>query len=390
MARKNSRRESGSGSIRQRDNGTWEARYTVGYDPETGKQIRRSIYGKSQKEVSTKLRQITNEIDTGTYTAPCDIKFGSWLDTWLAEYLVGRSPLTVSAYEGNCRNYIKPALGNVRLDAITPVMVQKLINSLSAQNLSAKTVKNVHGVIHRAFEQAIRIGYLRNNPASVCNLPKVVKPHVKPLSDSQITAFIHKLYETEHPFIILYLVTLFTGMRQGEVLGLSWDDVDFERGTISIHQQLRKLKGQGNGYELARPKDGDSRLIKPAAAVMDLLRQQQQRQYDMMKIADCAWHNPDNLVFTNEMGGHLVHVTVYKAYKSIMKEIGIPNTRFHDLRHTFAVVSLENGDDVKTVQENLGHATASFTLDVYGHVNDRMRKESAERMDSFIHSISEF
>ena len=142
--------------------------------------------------------------------------------------------------------------------------------------------------------------------------------------------------------------------------------------------------------DLARPKDGDSRLIKPAAAVMDLLRQQQQRQCNMMKIADCAWHNPDNLVFTNEMGGHLVHVTVYKAYKSIMKEIGIPNTRFHDLRHTFAVVSLENGDDVKTVQENLGHATASFTLDVYGHVNDRMRKESAERMDSFIHSISEF
>lgn len=108
----------------------------------------------------------------------------------------------------------------------------------------------------------------------------------------------------------------------------------------------------------------------------------------MTEIADCAWDNADHLVFTNDFGGHLVHVTVYKAFKTLAVKLGMPERRFHDLRHTFAVISLENGDDIKTVQHNLGHATASFTLDVYGHVSDRMRRESAARMERFIEQIS--
>ena len=121
---------------------------------------------------------------------------------------------------------------------------------------------------------------------------------------------------------------------------------------------------------------------------MSVLKKQQQLQSRMKVLADCAWDNADNLIFTNEFGGHLVHVTVYKAFKEIVTKLGMPDRRFHDLRHTFAVISLENGDDVKTVQQNLGHSTASFTLDVYGHVSDRMRKESAARMDQFINNVS--
>ncbi len=266
-------------------------------------------------------------------------------------------------------------------------MIQKFVNGLSQQGLSPKTVKNIHGVIHRALEQAVRVGYLRTNPATVCNLPKIVKPKITPFTDEQITDLISELRATNHKFATLYIVTLFTGMRQGEVLGLSWDDVDFYRGTILVRRQLRKLKGRGNGYEFAQPKDGDSRIIKPAASVMELLRRQRKRQEEMKRAADCMWNNADNLVFTNEFGGHLAHVTVYKAFKSVVTKLGIPSSRFHDLRHTFVVVSLENGDDVKTVQENLGHATASFTLDVYGHVNDRMCNESSERMENFINGI---
>ena len=387
MAKKQSRRESGSGSVRQRKDGLWEGRYTNGFDPKTGKLIRRSIYGKTQREVAVKLREVTHSIDIGTYTSPCQIKFEDWLDTWLSEYMTGRSPLTISAYESNCRNYIKPVLGKSRLDAITPVMMQKFINGLCHLNLSPKTIKNIHGVVHRALEQAVRIGYLNTNPANVCNLPKAVKPSLQPLTSEQISAFVDELTKTSHPFANLYLVTLFTGLRQGEVLGLSWDDIDFSRGTILIRKQLRKLKGRGNGYEFAAPKDNEPRLIQPADFVMNVLRKQKLQQDEMKKIADCAWNNEYNLVFTNDFGEHLVHVTVYKAFKSIAVKLGMKDRRFHDLRHTFAVISIENGDDIKTVQQNLGHSTASFTLDVYGHVSDRMRKESAERMDKFISNL---
>lgn len=388
MSRKSTRREAGSGNIRQRKDGSWEGRYTNGFDPKTGKQLRRSIYGKSQREVAAKLRQVTHEIDTGTYTAPCQLKFGDWMDTWLSEYLIGLSPLTVSSYESNCRNYIRPSLGQARLDSISPVMLQKFINGLAGQGLSPKTIKNIHGVLHRALEQAVRIGYLRTNPATICNLPKAVKPPIQPLTNEQVAALMSELESSQHPFGNLYLLTLFTGMRQGEVLGLQWDDVDFSKGTILISRQLRKLKGRGNGYEFAAPKDSEYRLIQPSGFVMSVLKKQQQLQSRMKVLADCAWDNSDNLIFTNEFGGHLVHVTVYKAFKEIVTKLGMPDRRFHDLRHTFAVISLENGDDVKTVQQNLGHSTASFTLDVYGHVSDRMRKESAARMDQFINNVA--
>lgn len=316
------------------------------------------------------------------------MKFSEWLDIWLEEYLTGRSPLTVSSYRDSCKNHIKPFLGRYRLDAITPVLVQKFVNKMLAQGLAAKTVKKIHGVLHRALQQAVLIGYLRTNPADVCNLPKARRAPVKPLSDEQIAALMNALDQSGHPYADLYIVTLFTGMRQGEVLGLGWEDVDFRSGTILVHRQLRRLKERGAGYDYAEPKDHASRVIKPAPSVMTLLKRHRIHQSELQLAAGPAWSNPMNLVFTNEFGGHLVHGTVYRQFKRIIAELGFPDFRFHDLRHTYAVVSLENGDDIKTVQENLGHATAAFTFDVYGHVNERMRKESSDRMEKFIHQVS--
>lgn len=385
---KKTRSAAGNGTIRKRKDGTWEGRYTAGTDPKTGRQIRRSIYGKTQKAVRERLRQITTDVDTGAYVAPCAMKFSEWLDIWLEEYLTGRSPLTVSSYESYARNHIKPALGAIRLDHITPVHIQKFINALTKTALSPKTVKNIHGIIHRCLQQAVLIGYLRDNPADVCNLPKIPRSHIQPLSDEQIAAMIHQLQSYPCPYATLYFVTLFTGMRQGEALGLSWADIDFSRSTIHIRRQLRKLRKKGAGYEFAVPKDNDSRLIRPADAVMLFLRKHRAEQKRQQLAAGPLWSNSEDLVFTNEFGNHLAHITVYKKFKGLAADLGFPACRFHDLRHTYAVVSLENGDDIKTVQENLGHATAAFTLDVYGHVTDRMRKESSDRMERFIHQVS--
>lgn len=390
MAKNNNRNAQGAGSIRQRPDGRWEARYTVGRDSGTGKQIQRSIYGKTQKEVLKKLQQVSVDIENGVYIEPEKLTVSQWLDIWLDEYTGNLKPLTITSYKAQCNNHIKPGIGAVKLSTLTPAAIQKMYNKLHKENgLSAKTVKNIHGVLHKALEQAVKIGYLRFNPASNCTLPRVYKKEIKPLDDEMIKAFM-KAVEVDR-FKTLYIVTLFTGMRQGEVLGLCWNCVDFENGTIIINKQLQREMTKGAKYYFAPLKNDKARIITPAPFVMKQLRELKSTQTAQRLQAGQTWGMNDeinnDLVFTDELGCHLAHRTVYKHYKAIVKSIGIPEARFHDLRHTFAVTALQNGDDIKTVQETLGHHTAAFTLDVYGHVSERMKKESAERMEQFIKSI---
>lgn len=390
MPRKsNTRAAQGSGTIRQRKNGRWEARYTVGRDPGTGKQIQRSVYGDTQQEVRKKLAQLTAALDAGTYKEPCRMTVGQWLDIWTAEYLGGVKPATAFLYEQQVRLYLKPALGAVKLEALTAPAIQRLYNALgkgkgARRALSPKSIKNIHGILHKALQQAVAVGYLRFNPADNCTLPRIERKEIQPLNDQQIGAFLKAIDGHRHE--LLYKVALFTGMREGELLGLAWTCVDFEHGTITIEQQLRREQKKGGGYYITTPKNGKPRIINPAPWVMQLLRKQRARQSELRLKAGPAWID-SGMVFTNEMGGYLSRGTVYDCFKRIMEQIGIPDKRFHDLRHTFAVASLRAGDDIKTVQGNLGHHTAAFTLDVYGHVTEQMRQDSAQRMEGYIQDV---
>ena len=218
----------------------------------------------------------------------------------------------------------------------------------------------------------------------VCKLPRIEKKELRPLDEVQIAAFLEAI--KGHPFETLYTVTLFTGMREGEVLGLRWDCVDFESGTILIDKQLQQEKKAGGQYVFASLKTGKTRTITPAPWVMQMLKAHRVRQTEDRLRAGPVWSDT-GLVFTNELGEHLVFSTVYKNFKAIVASIGCPDVRFHDLRHSYAVASIRAGDDIKTVQGNLGHATAAFTLDVYGHVTDQMKRASAERMEGFIKDV---
>lgn len=276
------RNANGNGTIRKKTvikNGKeytyWEARYTEGYDPGTGKQIQRSITGKTQKEVAQRLKAATAAIDAGTYTAPNKMTMGQWLDIWTADYLGGVKPRTVESYLCQIKNHIRPELGAIRLDALNPHTVQRFYNSLgegteSRPGLSPKSIKIVHGVLHKAMEQAVALGYLQSNPADKCTLPKVVRKELNPLDETEITRFMDAI--KGHRFELVFLVTLFTGMRQGEVLGLAWDCVDFDRGTISIRRQLQKATDGTGEYRLLSPKNGKGRTITPAPFVMELLQ----------------------------------------------------------------------------------------------------------------------
>lgn len=189
-------------------------------------------------------------------------------------------------------------------------------------------------------------------------------------------------------FEALLTVALFTGMREGEVLGLTWDCVDFNAGTITICKQaLLHLRDAGGVFQLGSTKNGKSRTITPAPSIMSLLRQHKSAQAALRLRAGNIWGNTE-LVFTDEIGQPLTKSTVYRAFKKAAAEIGRPDARFHDLRHTYAVAALHSGDDIKTVQTNLGHATAAFTLDVYGHTTPQMKQESAARMENLIKALA--
>ena len=412
------KRAANEGSIRKKTvtkNGQqytyWEARITTGRDPGTGRQIQRSFTGKTQKEVREKMQTARRLIEDNQYREPTRLTLSEWLDIWLDTYKTDIKPRTLDSYRTTINTHIKPALGALRLQEITVDNIQTFCTNLSRSTrqvpkkddsgklikkdgktvyenvpLSAKTVKNTYGVLRGALEQAKQSKHIAYNPAEAATPPKVERAEIKPLDSEAIGDFLNAI--KGHPFENVYTVALFTGMREGEVLGLTWDCIDFDAGTITVRQQLQKERGGNGTYHLVKTKNNKSRRITPATFVMNTLRKQRRQQIEKRFAAYDMWDNHMDLVFTNELGRNLSAQTVYLHFKKIAESIGRPDARFHDLRHSYAVAALRSGDDIKTVQGNLGHATAAFTLDVYSHVTAEMQRESAERMERFIDSVS--
>lgn len=377
MKQRNAR---GGGSVRQRPDGTWEARCTI-----DGK--RRSFYGERQADALKAMRAAQKSGDDGTYFEPKKVQLSQWLDLWLEEYIKPSSkPLTYTTYQSRIETHIKPALGRIKLTALNATHIQAFYNDLlRGKQLHPKTIKNIHGILHKALDQALKLRYIGLNAADACTLPRVEKKEIRPLSEGEIAAFLEVIQED--PLRDLFTVALFTGMREGEICGLPWSAVDFRKGTITVKQQLCKEKIKGGKHYVAPTKNDKSRTLTPAPFVLEILRRIKREQLGAALALGDAWANEFDLVFTDNAGHYVVPQTALKHFKAAAYKIDRPDARFHDLRHTYAVTALQEGDDVKTVQQNLGHATASFTLDVYGHVSEKMKKESAARMQSYFEKI---
>lgn len=389
MPRKsNTRSAQGSGTIRQRKDGRWEARYTVGRDPGTGKQVQRSVYGATQQEVRKKLAQAVASLDNGDYFEPSKMTLARWVEIWLQEYTGDKKYLTVKHYKAQCKTHIVPSLGAVKLAELTTPQIQAFYNRLLRDGMAPKSVRNIHGILTKCLSTAVSVEYIRDNPASRATLPRVEKKEIHPLTDEQVKDFLHA--STGDEYEILLKVILFTGLRESEAIGLTWD----KAGTVKVCKQLQKRPLADGGFTFAPLKNDKTRILRPAPFVMELLERRKREQAAQRLKAGELWEGwqtaeeqKSALVFTTAAGGNLSPQTVYNHYKKLAVQIGAPDSRVHDLRHTFAVLSLQNGDDVKTVQGNLGHATAAFTLDVYGHVSERMKEDSAARMQKYITNL---
>ena len=370
----------GAGSIRQRSDGLWEARYCVGTDPGTGKPIRKSVYGKTQKEVRQRLTEITRQLDTNCYVDQDKRPLGLYLDSWMSEYVEPvRTPYTIVTYRGVIRNHLKPNLGAVRLCDLTTDQVQKMVRKLVNAGKAPKTIKNTMTVLNSALEQAVKEQVILRNPAKYAKLPSVQAPEIKTLSVEEIAAFMDAAEGCQ--YYAPLMCCLFLGLREGEALGLAWEHIDFENGKALICQQLQKEKtAHGAFYIKHSTKTGQSRTLDLPDFLMDILKEEQHRQTLARIAAGPAWGNEWGLCFTDALGGCINPHTLWANFKRIAKSIGLPDARVHDLRHTNATLALVNGVDLKTVQANLGHSTASFTLQRYVHATEQARRAAADQM----------
>lgn len=389
MAKKKKKRgPSGSGSIRKRKDGTWEGRYT--YTDEYGVRKRASVYASTQAECQKKLNAALAAADKHEQIEkPSQITLADWFSIWLKDYCRNVRPETREEYRRKAEKHIISVLGNAILSNITPMQVQRWINRLAdghedQKPLAPKTVKNLHGLLHVCLKQAVKVGLIKANPADNANLPRVEKPDLHPLMDDQISDFLVAIHG--HRFENLFLIALFTGLRQSELLGLQWRDIDLDRAQLIVRRQLQKEKGKGedNRYIFVDPKNGKERIVPLPPSVVKAFRDQQRLQAEWQLQAGPAWDNNHDLVFTDEIGHNLSHRTVYNNFKKVVASIGCPMTRFHDLRHSCAILQLQAGVPVKAVQEQLGHHSSAFTMDVYGAVSGAMMDDSRTKLEQII------
>lgn len=349
-------------------------------------------YYETRAEAASALRDYTTTVDKGEYIEPQKMPLSQWLQIWVDEYCCDIKESTKTQYRGYINNHINPALGNVCICNLQPHMIQRFINRLEYQGkkkdqpISYKTRKNVHGCLSSALERAVKLRYLRENPASGCTIPKndedIPTQVISPLNTAQIKQFTSEIKGAR--FERVYLIALYTGMRLSEIIGLQWERVNLDTGEVVVSKQLAMKREKGSPRKLISTKSRKIRRIIIPQTAIDILRGQQKTQYQYRLMTGSEWNNELNLVFTDEYGNSLPHASIEHEFKKIVRRLQLPDRRFHDLRHTFATEAIRAGVDIETVSKTLGHFSVGFTLDVYGHVTQEMKEEAARRIQMSI------
>lgn len=364
------------GNIRERPDGLWEARLSV----EGGK--RKSWYGKTKREVERKLTAAKRERDLGGVVIYDERQtVGQYLVSWLdALRAGGMKARGWERYESDVRLHLIPAIGAVKLARLSPQHLQALYADRLDAGFSPASVAHIHTVIHSALDKAVRHEIVARNVASLVKAPPIDTPEMQVLSKEQVD----QLLETARGDRLeaLYLLAVRTGMRQGELLALRWQDIDLEHGRFL---QVRHTLSHPHGapWILGDPKTKKSRRrIDLAPTVVDALKAHRARQ-KVERLAGGPGWNAENFVFTRPDGEPLRATNMYtRQFKPLLQRAGLPDIRFHDLRHTCATLLLITGVNVKVVSELLGHSSVSITWDRYSHVSPGQQKDAAAALET--------
>ncbi len=366
----------GEGGItRHKKSGLYMARYTV--ETPIGKK-RKAVYGKTREEAHEKLIEALANRNKGLIFESEDQTLSAYLDRWLNGSAKGYvKPSTFEGYERMIRNHIKPALGHKKLKVLAPDHVQYFYQQKLEAGLSPGTVRLMHGILHRALEQAVKWGIVPRNICKATTPPNPNPEEIRPLDSEQAKRFLEA--SRGDRLEALYVLAVTAGLRVGELLGLKWEDVDLDAGALRVRRTRSRAK---TGPTFTAPKNGKGRQLRLTRRAVEVLKSHKATQNTERLKAGSLWEG-GNLVFCTHAGRPLDFRNLAKAsFKPLLKKAGLPDIRFHDLRHTCATLLLSRGHHPKLVQELLGHASVAMTLDRYSHVLPGMGDQTAAAMEA--------
>lgn len=371
-----SKRANGEGSIYQRADGRWSgATYVLRTD---GGRVRRQVYGKTRAETATKLRQMIAKTEAGIPLAVEAWTVESYGRHWL-ENIVGPRlrPASLSSYEGTLRLHIVPVLGKVQLRKLQPAQVRALLGTKQREGLSPRSVQIVHSTLRSILAEAVRDELVERNVAALVRAPQQVKEEVQPWSPEEAAVFLSTA--GAHRLGTMFSVGVAVGLRRGELLGLRWEDVDLEAGTLRVQQTVQRLAGYGLVF--GPPKSNRSgRTIPLPQASLQTLRQHRLGQAAERLATGPGWTD-SGLVFTSTVGTVVEPRNLSRLFDQLIVQAGVRRIRFHDLRHTCASLLLAQGVPPRVVMEVLGHSQPAITMDLYSPVMPTALREAAKAMD---------
>ena len=377
------------GHIKQRSKGSWTIWVDLGRDPETGKRKQQtSTVRGSKKDAERELRVVLTRIEGGAYVKPAKMTVGEYLEQWLQDYCkTNLAPHTAQSYEFFVRRHIKPALGQIPLTQLKPEHLQHLYaDKLSTGRrdgnggLGNRSVRYIHITLHKALKSAVKLGMIARNPADAVDVPKVKRHEMQVMSETDIHIFLE--YAKSTPYYALFYTALFTGMRRSELLALRWSDVDLLLCQASVNRTLHQLHNGDIIFQ--QPKtDKGRRLIALSPSTAVVLREHREAQEKVSQALGMTI-SEDDLVFCRYDGKPLLPDSITQAWRKLARQCGLKGIRLHDARHTHASLMLKQGVHPKIVQERLGHASISITLDTYSHVAPGLQQSAATRFDDII------
>ena len=371
------RRANHEGTIYRRKDGLWCAQVSL-----DGHRLTK--YSKTQRECHDWIKTMLDKIDNGLTYGSVHITLESFINSWLNGKQLSLRERTVFQYRKIAENYILPRLGRMLIQDIRPVHILRMYSAIQEGGTGARTLQLVHTVLHNAFDQAVREGTVLRNPIDAVKRPRWEHKEFKTFTEDEVRQFL--LATAGHRYEALFYLALTTGMREGELLGLKWSDLDWSKGVLNIQRQLQRIEHKGLFFVSPKTRAG-RRQIKLGQGMLDRLAEHRKRQELERVEAGSRWQEND-LIFPSSIGAPFEGHRIWDEFKELLVKAGLPDMRFHDLRHTALSLLMDMGIAVTTVQQRAGHSKASVTTDIYGHSMSRSQDQAAEQIDELVTPVA--